>query len=568
MAMTLQDIYRVARASGLDDEGARVAVAIAQTEGGLSGAVGDNGQSFGPYQFYTQGMLPGYAAALKTDVRSAGEYARQHPDHAAQWALSGYLGQAIKQGQKQGLSGADLATYAQATGQRSESPERAGANYATLFAGGAPTPAAGGGGEEPDPLAELYPDQPPTGGTPMADGEVDTGVSNRSKAQQSNPILDNLFGKKGAYASVVQTNKGQKGTWNDALGDYEPAPPTYRYQWDDGTYADVTPDGKVTGTALQGLKASANKPTAPKISRFPDGTMRQYDPSTDTWDVVGEAPDVSASKQNAFTASQNAANRDLQKYMADLQNQIATGRLTLDEAQTQFNQGLANYQFKNARQGMAGGLFNQANEMMLQGSKFAAPPNRNTFPGFGPGEGAAVASKLLGAKFTPAEFTRINFDPRGDIQRVLTGGYDWPDIPGTVYPGYQKNWGGGGGLPTPPSAGGGYKAPPGAGYNPNYPQFPPDNLPAPSAGPRHATYEGALPTPTGFPIGPTEPSSSVFPTPYQPTEGSSYVFGQSNLPAPSYQPTEGSSYVFGPVDPVTGQPLLPQPQPYTRARMR
>lgn len=415
---------------------------------------------------------------------------------------------------------------------------------------------AGAGGEQPDDMTawatarsgEDTPTGPTTGGTPMA-GEVDTGVSNRGKPQQSNPILDDIFAKKGTYKTAVQTNSGASDVYNSDTKRYEPVPPTYRYQWDDGTYADVTADGKVTGTALQALKPSANKPTAPKISRFPDGTMRQYDPSTDTWDVVGEAPDVSASKQNAFTASQNQANRDLQKYMADLEQQIKQGQLTLQEASTQFNQGLANYQFKNQRQGMAGGLFNNANQLLLEGSRFAAPPNRNTFPGYGAGEGAAVASKLLGAKFTPLEFQRINFDPRGDVERTLTGGYDWPDIPGTVYPGYQSNWGGGGGLPTPPSRGATGYPPSGRLYSDELPQRGPSpNLPAPP-------YAGARLYPDELPqrgASPNLPAPDIF---------ASYGAGQPINPVtgqPQSLPRPGTNV---PIDPVTGQPLLPMPYP-------
>src|SRR5262245_15482122 len=60
------------------------------------------------------------------------------PDLATQYAASGYLGQAIKRGQQMGLHGAQLATYAQQTGQVSVSPERSGQNYQRLFAGGDP----------------------------------------------------------------------------------------------------------------------------------------------------------------------------------------------------------------------------------------------------------------------------------------------------------------------------------------------------------------------------------------------------------------------------------------------
>ena len=135
-AITLMDIYQIARKAGLDDEGARAAQAIALTEGALSGQVGDSGQSFGPFQFYTGGQLPNFAAALGSSVDHAAQVAQTNPTMAAEWALTGYLGNAIKQGQAAGLAGSQLATYAQTNGQVSESPERAGQNYTQLFQGG------------------------------------------------------------------------------------------------------------------------------------------------------------------------------------------------------------------------------------------------------------------------------------------------------------------------------------------------------------------------------------------------------------------------------------------------
>lgn len=130
----------IARRALGSDEAARVAQAIAVTEGGMGGAVGDveGGGSYGPFQFYWQGQLGSFANDLGMSLQQAGEYARTHPLEAAEWALrpGGYLGSAIQRGIQQGLSGADLATYAQRTGQVSVSPERAGQNYANLFGGG------------------------------------------------------------------------------------------------------------------------------------------------------------------------------------------------------------------------------------------------------------------------------------------------------------------------------------------------------------------------------------------------------------------------------------------------
>lgn len=125
-------IYQLARALGFDDEAARVPIAVAITEAGRSGAIGDAGQSFGPFQFYTGGMLPAFAQYLGVSVPEAGQIAINDQAVAITWALSTYLGAAIRQGQMLGYRGAELATYAQRYGQRSVSPERTGANYLTI----------------------------------------------------------------------------------------------------------------------------------------------------------------------------------------------------------------------------------------------------------------------------------------------------------------------------------------------------------------------------------------------------------------------------------------------------
>ena len=130
-------IGQIALQAGLGTEGARAAQAVAQTEGALYGAVGDvrGGGSYGPLQFYAQGMLPVFASALGVSADQAKQIVTQHPETAVQWALRGYLGQAIRDGLSQGLSGPRLAVYAQRYGQRSQASERAGQSYQALFAG-------------------------------------------------------------------------------------------------------------------------------------------------------------------------------------------------------------------------------------------------------------------------------------------------------------------------------------------------------------------------------------------------------------------------------------------------
>jgi conjugative element/phage-associated large polyvalent protein len=134
-------------ASWLGAEGQKALQAILVTEGGMDNARGDQGLSAGPLQFYSGG--PGDPGQLDVFARDKGltlaqarTYVEQNPSEAVQWAIGtadapGYLGRALVNGQRQGLTGADLATFAQHYGQVSVSPERAGANYDSLFPAGA-----------------------------------------------------------------------------------------------------------------------------------------------------------------------------------------------------------------------------------------------------------------------------------------------------------------------------------------------------------------------------------------------------------------------------------------------
>jgi len=128
-----ENLLRAARLSalrhGLGEDGALVAQAILLTEGAMDGQVGDSGASHGPYQFHRDGMLPAYAKHLGVPVEEAERRVVRDPIRAIDWALKGYLGQAIKEGKAKGLSGPELATYAQQNGQRSQTPERAGLVY-------------------------------------------------------------------------------------------------------------------------------------------------------------------------------------------------------------------------------------------------------------------------------------------------------------------------------------------------------------------------------------------------------------------------------------------------------
>lgn len=138
-------------AARFGDEGRKALAAVLVTEGGMTGSVGDTDRStigsHGPLQFYgSGGQLNNFAKAHGMSVETAGEYVRKNPDYAVQWALDpnlpggGYMARAIETGLKQGLTGAALATFIQRTGQVSESPERAGANWMALFGNGASLP--------------------------------------------------------------------------------------------------------------------------------------------------------------------------------------------------------------------------------------------------------------------------------------------------------------------------------------------------------------------------------------------------------------------------------------------
>jgi murein DD-endopeptidase MepM/ murein hydrolase activator NlpD len=128
-------------ASWLGNDGQKALQSILVTEGGLAGARGDSGRSAGPLQFFEGGQLGNFARAFQMSLEQAKTYVEQHPLEAIRWAIGvpsnpGYLGAAIVSGLQRNLSGPDLATYAQRTGQVSESPERAGDNYRNLFGQG------------------------------------------------------------------------------------------------------------------------------------------------------------------------------------------------------------------------------------------------------------------------------------------------------------------------------------------------------------------------------------------------------------------------------------------------
>lgn len=134
-------IYQVGLQEGLDAEGARVLVAVSETEGGLFGAVGDTNKnplgSRGPFQFYEGGQMPAFRSWLReNNIAGDPNVLVNDVDLATRFAARTYLGRAIKLGQEQyGLHDYRLAEFVQENGQVSENPERTRESYLNLFYG-------------------------------------------------------------------------------------------------------------------------------------------------------------------------------------------------------------------------------------------------------------------------------------------------------------------------------------------------------------------------------------------------------------------------------------------------
>ena len=129
-----------AKNAGLDEEGTKAALSVLRQEGGYTGAVNPKSGSVGALQFAPKGELANFARSINRTPAEASALLQQAPMAGVDWALRGYLGNAIREGQAKGLTGAELATYAQQYGQRSESPQLAGQRYTELFGGGQAVP--------------------------------------------------------------------------------------------------------------------------------------------------------------------------------------------------------------------------------------------------------------------------------------------------------------------------------------------------------------------------------------------------------------------------------------------
>lgn len=150
----LQRAYQIALSKGFTQDQANAMLGTLRVEGGLQGAVGDSGQSHGPFQLYEQGQFPRFAAWLQQQgIAGDPKQLAKDIELSTSFALDNYYGAALRQGSALGLSGPELATYAQRHGQVSINPEKAGGAYG---------PPAGGGG------APMY--RVPLGGGGMPGG--------------------------------------------------------------------------------------------------------------------------------------------------------------------------------------------------------------------------------------------------------------------------------------------------------------------------------------------------------------------------------------------------------------
>lgn len=161
MAITLANIRIAAQNAGLNTEGQMVAQAIAYAEGGLDRVnpwPDAEHYSFGPFSLFYgtpghYGQLYRLAQSLGLDFNGVVNWVREHMQDTAEWALKGYLGNAIREGQAKGIHGRQLALYAGQYGQGAQ-PQyiyRFGNAYDYLFGGKDLPVDPGGGGAPPGP---------------------------------------------------------------------------------------------------------------------------------------------------------------------------------------------------------------------------------------------------------------------------------------------------------------------------------------------------------------------------------------------------------------------------------
>ena len=135
----LQRAYQIALSKGFTPDQANAMLGTLRVEGGLQGAVGDSGQSHGPFQLYEGGQFANFKPWLaQQGIQGDPKELAKDIEIATAFALDNYYGATLKAGSAQGLSGPALATYAQRYGQVSINPEKAGGAYGPPAGGGVP----------------------------------------------------------------------------------------------------------------------------------------------------------------------------------------------------------------------------------------------------------------------------------------------------------------------------------------------------------------------------------------------------------------------------------------------
>ena len=306
-------------------------------------------------------------------------------------------------------------------------------------------------------------------------------------------------------------------------------------------------DAKTQLQALQRLQASqesqyrqwqqgeaSRKETARKAEAS-EVWARQKAAASETWqrEKYGEQQDWEREKFYSDRGDDSIRNK-----IAQQAQDIAAGRLDFDKASEIFQQDLANAELQARMRQTASSAYNQANQLVLAGSPFAAPPGATHFPGFEPGGSMALASRRMGSRFTPVGINRIAFNPRGDVERALTGGYDLARIPGTI----------------------GLAQPKGSGSN-QPPAIPQPTVVPPAVAEQWATAPPALSQPTVVPPAVAEQWNAP-PIP-QPTAEELMRRGMGQVAGPPILPglmRRGMTQVAQP-------PVLPRPYPRFRLPM-
>lgn len=283
-------------ASWLGSEGQKALQAVLVTEGGMNNARGDKGASAGPLQFYEKGQLANIANALGLGLEQAKTWVEQNPGAAVQWAVGtpdkpGYIGQAIQRGLSQGLSGADLATYVQRTGQVSVSPERAGENYNALFGDGSQPLRGGVQPPSQQPAAQADTSTRQYGATQQNAAAVGNGT-----ALPPDPVSGLLGGLGSAFSGVSDAVGGAVGGAVDRVRQAVTGPPSSTPVTDQAAQAEAartSPTGAPTVTPEPLPVVNPAAPEAPRAqvqtASTPAAAQAQMNPLQSLGQTIADA---------------------------------------------------------------------------------------------------------------------------------------------------------------------------------------------------------------------------------------------------------------------------------------